>query len=252
MLAHRDPTVMRVDRERNACYRAWMHSISRLCLWAARSNCRVRSQISWVYFQINILSMSSPLATNEVKPTEISDKCDIQVRKGTFFLPMPCRSFQAKQNFRKNLNILTWMFSTLCLYLISGWRTLRRKLTRIRWWHNSGSLQATLGQKKKSCGLQEVCCYWDYRDKLHVQDGLVFRSNKLIIPAGKRREVLSHLHAAHGGTEMMKARARSVMYWPGINSNIEELAKTCSTCQKLKPRNEKLPMPTTSPVCHGK
>ncbi|XP_040358528.1 uncharacterized protein K02A2.6-like, partial [Ixodes scapularis] len=96
--------------------------------------------------------------------------------------------------------------------------------------------------EEKSSVPQEVGCYWDYRDELHVQDGLVFRSNKLIIPAGKRHEVLSHLHAVHGGAEEIKARARSVMYWPGINSDIEQLAKTFSTYQKLKPRNAKLPI----------
>lgn len=44
--------------------------------------------------------------------------------------------------------------------------------------------------------------YWDCRGELHNQDGLVSRSDKLIIPAGKKScEVLPHLHAAHEGVK---------------------------------------------------
>ncbi|XP_075724102.1 uncharacterized protein LOC119178223 [Rhipicephalus microplus] len=38
--------------------------------------------------------------------------------------------------------------------------------------------------------------YWCYRDELHVEDGLLLRSNKIVIPPVKRREVLRLLHAA--------------------------------------------------------
>nr|XP_037273548.1 uncharacterized protein LOC119165480 [Rhipicephalus microplus] len=88
----------------------------------------------------------------------------------------------------------------------------------------------------------ELRCYWSFRDELHTQDGLVFRSNRLIIPAKMRSEVLACLHAAHGGAEKMKARARAVLFWPSINSDLEEVARRCETCQKHKPRNRRLPL----------
>nr|XP_037288928.1 uncharacterized protein LOC119181789 [Rhipicephalus microplus] len=88
----------------------------------------------------------------------------------------------------------------------------------------------------------ELRCYWSFRDELHTQDGLVFRSNRLIIPAKMRSEVLACLHAAHGGAEKMKARARAVLFWPSINSDLEEVARRCETCQKHKPRNLRLPL----------
>lgn len=84
--------------------------------------------------------------------------------------------------------------------------------------------------------------FWAYRDELHTEDGLLLRSNKLIIPPAKRREVLHLLHAAHGGQEKMKARARQVMFWPSMNSDIAALANSCHVCQKYKNRNAKLPM----------
>ncbi|XP_037516338.1 uncharacterized protein K02A2.6-like [Rhipicephalus sanguineus] len=84
--------------------------------------------------------------------------------------------------------------------------------------------------------------YWNYRDELHVEDGLLLRSNKLVIPPTKRQEVLRLLHAAHGGEEKMKARAKAVMYWPGMSADIAALAKACQLCQRYKSRNAKLPM----------
>ncbi|XP_077519648.1 uncharacterized protein LOC144129398 [Amblyomma americanum] len=88
----------------------------------------------------------------------------------------------------------------------------------------------------------ELRSYWSFRDELHTESGLVFRSNRLIIPARLRNEVLASLHAAHTGAEKMKARARTVVFWPSINSDIEEVAQRCQTCQKYKSRNARLPL----------
>ncbi|XP_040357500.1 uncharacterized protein K02A2.6-like isoform X1 [Ixodes scapularis] len=89
---------------------------------------------------------------------------------------------------------------------------------------------------------EELRTYWNYRDEMHVEDGLVFRSNKVVIPKAKRTEILKLLHAAHGGEAKMKMRAREVMYWPTMSCDIEALAKSCGVCTKHKPRNARLPL----------
>ncbi|XP_064458840.1 uncharacterized protein K02A2.6-like [Ornithodoros turicata] len=88
----------------------------------------------------------------------------------------------------------------------------------------------------------EVRQYWTYKEEIHAQDGLLFRSNRLIIPKGMRQITLKLLHASHCGEEKMKERARDVMFWPGITSEIEQLARNCALCEKHRPRNERLPM----------
>ncbi|XP_042145244.1 uncharacterized protein K02A2.6-like [Ixodes scapularis] len=88
----------------------------------------------------------------------------------------------------------------------------------------------------------EIRTYWNYRKEMHVQDGLVFRSNRLVIPARQQREVLSVLHSAHGGVRKMKSRAKAVIFWPNMGSDIEQMAKNCAECQKYKPKNVKLPL----------
>lgn len=40
----------------------------------------------------------------------------------------------------------------------------------------------------------------------------------------------------------MKARARTALYWPNINKDIEEAARRCPVCQKHRPRNARMPL----------
>ena len=43
--------------------------------------------------------------------------------------------------------------------------------------------------------------YDDYRDELIVQDQLIFKGEKLVIPVAMRREMMSIAHSSHIGTE---------------------------------------------------
>lgn len=90
--------------------------------------------------------------------------------------------------------------------------------------------------------LQSLLPYWAIRDEVHVQDGIVYRSNRLVIPKAKRREVLSLLHAAHGGISKMKERERTVMYWPRMSIEFEQMAKSCLLCRKYQNAQPRLPL----------
>lgn len=70
----------------------------------------------------------------------------------------------------------------------------------------------------------------------------MFRSNKVIVPHSKRMEIMILLHSAHAGTKKIKARARTVMFWPNLSSDIEQFCKACKVCQKYKPRNVNMPL----------
>ncbi|XP_020606658.1 uncharacterized protein K02A2.6-like [Orbicella faveolata] len=90
--------------------------------------------------------------------------------------------------------------------------------------------------------------YWPFRDELAVDDGIAMKSHRIIIPTILQREILTKLHAAHQGTEKTKLRARSSVYWRGLNKDIDEMTKTCSTCQELHPSQQREPLiPTEVP-----
>ena len=65
----------------------------------------------------------------------------------------------------------------------------------------------------------------------HVQDCCILSGNQLVIPEAMRQGVLEELHAGHPGVSRMKAIAQSIVWWPGIDGEIE--AKVCgySECQ---------------------
>ena len=65
---------------------------------------------------------------------------------------------------------------------------------------------------------------------------------RVIVPPKLRPQVLEELHQGHLGVVKMKALARSYIWWPGIDKEIEETAKTCSGCQLMQAE------PSTAPV----
>ena len=54
------------------------------------------------------------------------------------------------------------------------------------------------------------------------------------VPDQWRGRLLAELHRDHPGACKMKSVARSYMWWPGMDSEIENLAKSCSDCHAVK------------------
>ncbi|RWR98939.1 uncharacterized protein B4U79_03400, partial [Dinothrombium tinctorium] len=88
----------------------------------------------------------------------------------------------------------------------------------------------------------EVKQYYHLKDRLTVVDGILFMDNKIVIPKKQRNETLETLHESHLGMVKSKARAREVMFWPGINKDIEMMIKKCYICLKHRNEQQKEPM----------
>jgi len=73
--------------------------------------------------------------------------------------------------------------------------------------------------------------YWNYRDEVSAENGLLFKGCRLIVPANLRNQVLHIVHKGHFGIEKMQLRARETVFWPGISNEIMEIAKACEVCQ---------------------
>ncbi len=77
----------------------------------------------------------------------------------------------------------------------------------------------------------ELQPYHRRRDELSVQDGCVLWGSRVIVPRPGQSVVLEELHQCHPGIVRMKALARSFVWWPGIDSDLEQKVRACSTCQ---------------------
>ncbi|XP_056138833.1 uncharacterized protein K02A2.6-like [Lampris incognitus] len=67
---------------------------------------------------------------------------------------------------------------------------------------------------------------------LTIQQGCLMWGTRVVVPPKLRPRVLNELHTAHQGVVRMKSLARSYVWWPGMDSQIELQAKSCHSCQR--------------------
>ena len=65
------------------------------------------------------------------------------------------------------------------------------------------------------------------------QDCLIW-GLRVIIPSKLQMSLLEELHTAHPGIVRMKEIARSYIWWPKIDEDIEYLVRHCESCQQTR------------------
>ena len=78
---------------------------------------------------------------------------------------------------------------------------------------------------------QELHTFWNYREDLSMENGLITKGARLIIPSTLRRKVLEQIHEGHLGIEKCMLKARDSVFWPGISNDIRETVEKCGICQ---------------------
>ncbi|KAJ8375814.1 hypothetical protein SKAU_G00063940 [Synaphobranchus kaupii] len=84
--------------------------------------------------------------------------------------------------------------------------------------------------------------YFTYGDELTVEDSIVMKGPKAVIPDSLQRDYITILHRGHPGAEATKRRARSIVFWPSMAKDIERETLSCSICNSTKPHQQKEPL----------
>ncbi|KAJ8910623.1 hypothetical protein NQ315_002859 [Exocentrus adspersus] len=77
------------------------------------------------------------------------------------------------------------------------------------------------------------------KDEIHVEDNILLWGHRLIILEILKKSLLKELHTSHFGIVKMKLLARSYLWWPSLNADIEKISKDCDQCQKMQANSPK-------------
>ncbi|CAH8498480.1 unnamed protein product [Schistosoma intercalatum] len=70
--------------------------------------------------------------------------------------------------------------------------------------------------------------FYQRRLSLSIIDDCLLFAERVIIPKKLQPAVLEQLHAGHPGINRMKALARSYVYWPHLDTQLEQLSRSCT------------------------
>ena len=89
---------------------------------------------------------------------------------------------------------------------------------------------------------QKIRKYWNFRDELAIEDGIILKGEKVVVPQSLRDDYMKRIHDGHQGITRCQQRARSSIYWPGINEDIKDTVEKCQKCQQHQVTQPKEPL----------
>ena len=84
--------------------------------------------------------------------------------------------------------------------------------------------------------------FFEKRHELSYEEGVLMWQGRIVIPSSLRASVLHILHEGHPGITGMRAVARTHVWWPNLDKDIEGHVHACSTCQETRPKDPEVPL----------
>ena len=100
------------------------------------------------------------------------------------------------------------------------------QLTRLSHYINTGFL---CDKKNLPTDLHE---FWNHREALSIESGLITCGNRIIVPKEMRPKMLQFIHEGHQGKERCLLRTRNTVFWPKMTYDVQELIDRCIICQE--------------------
>jgi len=76
--------------------------------------------------------------------------------------------------------------------------------------------------------------YYPTRHFMTFVDGMVFLDQKIFIPESGREKILGYIHRGYLGEVKCIQRAKKVLRWPGITSDMRNVVSSCKTCAEFR------------------
>ena len=88
----------------------------------------------------------------------------------------------------------------------------------------------------------ELKPYSQRKHEIAIEGNCLLWGIKVLIPKKLHQKVLQELHLDHPGISRMKSLARSYVWWPNLDADIEAMVKSCLPCLSVKPAPPKAPL----------
>ena len=92
---------------------------------------------------------------------------------------------------------------------------------------------------------KELQAYWTFREEMTIEDGLILKATRIVIPPTMRELTLQQLHEGHLGFTKCYNYAKQTVYWPNLRKELEDVVLNCQLCLKHSQAKCK-PKPTPS------
>ena len=77
--------------------------------------------------------------------------------------------------------------------------------------------------------------FYTVKDELSIQDELLFKSERVVVPSSLQKKTLQLLHSSHLGMGVCIRRGRESFFWPGMNAQVKNYISKCSICLSFQP-----------------
>ena len=82
----------------------------------------------------------------------------------------------------------------------------------------------------------------DMLDNMSMENELLIHNDKIFVPLTARKSVIETLHKAHSGKDAMIMEAKATYWWPNMNLEIADIARSCTKCIENSPSAQSQPV----------
>ncbi|KAJ8046887.1 hypothetical protein HOLleu_05717 [Holothuria leucospilota] len=75
-----------------------------------------------------------------------------------------------------------------------------------------------------------VLPYYSVKHELSIQDNVILKGDRIVVPKSARHAICRELHSANLGLESTLRLARESLYWPNMTSELKDYISKCETC----------------------